>query len=63
MEQKAIVLYLHAHQPYRIKSYSIFDIGEDHNYFDGQGDGNNKRILKKVAENLTSQPIRSYLRC
>lgn len=51
MDQKAIVLYLHAHQPYRIKHYSIFDIGEDHNYFnDVDGPTDNKKILKKVIE-------------
>ncbi len=29
--QKAIVLYLHVHQPFRIKHYTVFDIGVDHN--------------------------------
>jgi alpha-amylase len=53
MDKKAIVLYLHAHQPFRIRHYSIFDIGDDHNYFnDSEFDAptNNERILKKVAE-------------
>ncbi len=50
---KAIVLYLHVHQPYRIKHYTIFDTGIDHNYFDEHGEGqltNNEFIIHKVAE-------------
>ncbi|MEO8105320.1 MAG: glycoside hydrolase family 57 protein [Candidatus Saccharibacteria bacterium] len=49
---KAIVLYLHVHQPYRIRHYTIFDSGVDHNYFDANFDDktSNERILKKVAE-------------
>lgn len=53
MNQKAIVLYLHAHQPYRIRHYSIFDIGTSHSYFDDKNydaPTNNQRILDKVAE-------------
>lgn len=43
--------YFHVHQPYRLKKYSVFDIGEDHQYFndDSETDLNNKRILEKVA--------------
>lgn len=49
---KAIVLYLHVHQPYRLRHYTVFDSGHDHNYFDGPYDDkeSNERILKKVAE-------------
>ena len=49
---KAIVLYLHVHQPYRIRHYTVFDSGIDHNYFDADFDSqtSNERILKKVAE-------------
>jgi alpha-amylase len=49
---KAIVLYLHVHQPYRIRHYTVFDSGVDHNYFEaGQADpANNQQILQKVAE-------------
>lgn len=49
---KAIVLYLHVHQPYRIRHYTIFDSGVDHNYFDASFDDktSNERILKKVAD-------------
>ncbi len=49
---KAIVLYLHVHQPYRVKHYTVYDTGSNHNYFDSEFDSNtsNERILKKVAE-------------
>jgi alpha-amylase len=49
---KAIVLYLHVHQPYRIRHYTIFDAGNDHNYFDSPYNApeNNEHILKKIAE-------------
>ena len=30
---KSIVLYLHMHQPYRLKTYTIFDAAHDHHYF------------------------------
>jgi alpha-amylase len=49
---KAIVLYLHVHQPYRIRHYTIFDAGQNHDYFDAAYDSreSNERILQKVAE-------------
>lgn len=53
---KAIVLYLHVHQPYRIRHYTIFDAAKNRNYFDAPIDSptNNEAILKKVA-------LKSYL--
>jgi alpha-amylase len=53
MKQRAICLYLHLHQPYRLRSYSVFDSGVDSNYFfdsDPEARTNNKTILLKVAE-------------
>lgn len=49
---KAIVLYLHVHQPYRIRHYTIFDAAVTHDYFDAHYDDqtSNERILKKVAD-------------
>lgn len=49
---KAIVLYLHVHQPYRIRHYTIFDTATKHNYFDAAYDAreSNERIIHKVAE-------------
>ena len=36
--KKAIVLYMHVHQPYRIRHYTVFDAGVKHNYFDAHYD-------------------------
>jgi len=49
---KAIVLYLHVHQPFRVRHYTIFDAGTYHNYFHApHGDRtNNEHIIHKVAE-------------
>lgn len=49
---RAIVLYLHVHQPYRVRHYTIFDAGVSHNYFQAPYDDrtSNERILRKVAE-------------
>ncbi len=51
--KKAICLYLHVHQPFRVKQYSIFDVSKDHEYFndfDPEGRTNNQRIINKVAK-------------
>src|SRR5579875_725606 len=48
---KAIVLYLHVHQPYRVRHYTVFDTAQRHDYFDaapGERE-NNYDILQKVA--------------
>ncbi|MFT5036842.1 MAG: alpha-amylase [Candidatus Azotimanducaceae bacterium] len=44
--------YFHVHQPYRIKQYRAFDIGNDNQYFNDASDTdlNNRRILEKVAD-------------
>jgi alpha-amylase len=50
---RAIVLYLHVHQPYRVRNYTIFDAGIDHNYFyepNPSLPSGNEFIAKKVAE-------------
>lgn len=49
---KAIVLYLHVHQPYRIRHYTVFDTAVSHNYFDAayNDQESNERILHKVAQ-------------
>lgn len=49
---KSIVLYLHVHQPYRVRHYTIFDAGHSHNYFDAGFDEreSNERVVRKVAE-------------
>lgn len=51
MAERGITLYLHVHQPLRVKPYSVFDIGGDHHYFDGTDAGtDNKRVFEKVAK-------------
>lgn len=44
---KTICLYFQVHQPFRLKRYRFFDIGNDHYYYD---DYANESILRKVAE-------------
>lgn len=43
----SICLYFQVHQPFRIRNYSFFDIGNSHEYEDDQ---KNREILNKVAE-------------
>lgn len=53
MSKRSIVLYLHVHQPWRVRDYSIFDTAERHDYFDEKSpdtDRNNERVLRKVAD-------------
>ena len=50
---KSVVLYLHAHQPWRVKPYSVFDAGHDHHYFNDEShhkNTNNRFIIDKVSE-------------
>lgn len=49
--KRAIVLYLHVHQPYRIRHYTIFDAGYRHDYFNAPEGSreNNADIVRKVA--------------
>ena len=44
--------YFHVHQPYRVKKYRVFDIGNDNEYFNdtSETDLNNRKIIEKVAE-------------
>ncbi len=51
MIKKGITLYLHVHQPWRVKPYSVFDIAHDSQYFDSHVDRtDNGAIFRKVAE-------------
>ncbi len=49
---RSLVLYLHVHQPYRIKPYSVFTIGHDHEYFNQTDDTdiNNEKVFHRVAD-------------
>lgn len=43
---KTICLYFQVHQPWRLKTYRFFNIGNDHNYLD---DLSNRAIMQKIA--------------
>jgi alpha-amylase len=49
---KSVCFYFQVHQPYRVKRYRIFDVGNDPDYFNdrGESDLNNRKILEKVAK-------------
>lgn len=51
MSKRGLVLYLHVHQPWRIRDYSVFDTAFDHEYFkDGNNPhASNKVIMEKIA--------------
>lgn len=55
--------YFHVHQPYRVKRYRVFDIGNDNEYFNdcGESDLNNRKIIEKVAEK-SYRPMNTVLR-
>ncbi|WP_339700364.1 glycoside hydrolase family 57 protein [Algoriphagus aquimarinus] len=44
---RTICFYFQVHQPYRLKPYRFFDIGDDHHYWD---DFSNRSIMRKVAQ-------------
>lgn len=48
----SVCFYFQVHQPFRIKKYSIFDIGRSAQYFEEGTDSriDNKKIMRKVAE-------------
>lgn len=50
---KSVCMYFHVHQPFRVKHYTAFDSGNDHNYFyvnDNESKTNNENVLRKVAQ-------------
>lgn len=47
MGKRSICLYFQVHQPFRLRTYRFFDIGNKHDYFD---DYANRNIMRKVAE-------------
>lgn len=50
--KQSVVLYLHVHQPFRVRHYTIFDAGNNHDYFNAPYDDrrSNEQILHKVTE-------------
>jgi alpha-amylase len=52
-KRRGIVLYLHVHQPLRIRQYSVFDTAVSHDYYTESSydtDRNNERVMRKVAD-------------
>ena len=47
----SVCFYFQVHQPYRVKKYRFFDIGQDHNYFNDHSETslNNEKIMERVA--------------
>ena len=46
---KTICFYFQIHQPFRLKRYRFFDIGNDHYYYD---DFQNEEIIRRIAEKV-----------
>ncbi len=44
---RTICFYFQVHQPFRLRRFRFFDIGNDHNYYDEYA---NRTIIRKVAE-------------
>jgi alpha-amylase len=44
---RSICFYFQVHQPYRLRTYRFFDIGNNHHYYDDQ---QNRFIMRRVAE-------------
>lgn len=52
MSRRGVVLYLHVHQPWRVRQYSLFDVAQSHNYFSHSPapEQDNELLLHKVAQ-------------
>ena len=62
-KKRGVVLYLHMHQPWRVREYSVFDIANRHDYFDNFDDKyrSNRFIFEKVADK-SYRPMLALLR-
>lgn len=60
--KRGMVLYMHVHQPWRVREYSVFDTGEVHDYFSPprQEHASNEAIFNKVA-NKSYRPMTDAL--
>ena len=56
---KAICFYFQIHQPFRLKRYRFFDIGNDHYYYD---DFSNDDIVTRIAQHSYIPAAESLLR-
>jgi len=63
MMNKSVVLYLHVHQPWRLRDYSVFDTAHSHDYFndDSTTDRNNRKVFEKVADK-SYRPMNALLK-
>ena len=43
----SVCFYFQVHQPYRLRKYSVFEIGKNHNYFDA---ARNKKEMNKISQ-------------
>ncbi len=52
MSRRGITLYMHIHQPWRIRDYSVFDTAVNHDYFAARDttERDNRAVFEKVAE-------------
>ncbi len=57
--KKSVVLYLHVHQPYRLRHYTVFDTSNRHDYFNNQIDTNQSRSSNRLIFDKVSK--KSYL--
>lgn len=51
-QKRGMVLYMHVHQPWRVREYSVFDTASTHDYFSPpkQDHASNEAIFRKVAD-------------
>lgn len=61
-QRQSITLYLHLHQPLRVREYSVFDTADKHDYFSASDGTNrdNRVVFEKVAQK-SYRPMNSLL--
>ncbi len=61
--KRGIVLYLHVHQPWRVREYTVFDTAENHDYFASTREParDNREIFLKVADK-SYRPMNALLK-
>lgn len=61
--KRGVVLYLHVHQPWRVREYTVFDTAERHDYFSGTRNPgrDNQAIFLKVADK-SYRPMNALLK-
>jgi len=60
----SVCFYFQVHQPYRIRRYRVFDIGNSHDYFTetSESDLNNEKIFRKVADKCYLPANKTFLK-